>query len=116
MSQENPSVLKFIPRHPPESGERRIHSRHLSPQIIVTFLGADHEPMNWSLGGFLIADRHPHCPIATTAEGFLSIRGRSGRYPFKIELIRRDDKAGQIAFRFVGPSPALMDILASIDG
>jgi len=107
-------VLGTALRPLPSGSERRIHSRHLSPQIIVTFLGADHEPMNWSRGGFMIADRHPHCPIATTAEGFLCIRGRCGRYPIKIELVRRDDKIGQIAFRFVGPSSALLDALASI--
>jgi hypothetical protein len=88
--------------------------RNVSPHIIVTFLGADHEPANWSVAGFLIADRHPHCEIATIADGFLSIRGRNGRYPFQVELIRRDARTGQIAFRFVDPSRALVDALASI--
>ena len=112
MTQDSASVLRFTPR--PPKGERRGYPRYPLPQIVVTFHGADHEVINWSRGGFLVTDRHPDCPIATTAEGFLSIRGRNGRYPFQAELLRRDERSGQIAFRFVEPSRSLMEALASI--
>jgi hypothetical protein len=95
------------------NSERRLFERYLSQRITVTFLGADHEPISWSAAGFLTADTHPHSQVASEAEGFLSIRGRSGRYPMRIELIRRDPRTAEIAFRFVDPSPALLAALAS---
>ena len=107
-------VLEFTDQRLPQSGERRRYPRRLSEQIVVTFLGADHEPITWSLGGFLIADRHPHCVIASITEGFVSIRGRNGRFPCRLQLVRRDLPTGQIAFRFIDPSQALMNAFASI--
>ena len=95
------------------NGERRLHQRYLSQRITVTFLGADHEPISWSAAGFLTADTHPLSQVAYEAEGFLTVRGRSGRYPMRIELIRRDPHTAEIAFRFVDPSPSLLAALAS---
>jgi hypothetical protein len=110
MSQDNVSVLRTVGSR---DGERRLHRRYLSQQIIVTFLGADHEPVSWSAAGFLTADRHPHSAISSAVEGFLTIRGRAGRYPICIELIRRDPMTAEAAYRFVDPSPSLLSALAS---
>jgi len=111
MSQDNVSVLR---RTGSRDGERRLYRRYLSQQIIVTFMGADHEPVSWSAAGFLTADRHPHSLISSAVEGFLTIRGRGGRYPICIELIRRDPITVEAAYRFVNPSPSLLSALASI--
>jgi hypothetical protein len=80
----------------------------------VTFLGAEHEPVNWSLGGFLISDCHPHTPIGTTTAGFLDIFGVPGRFAIRLELVRRDKRTREIAFRFVDPSPAMLEALARV--
>jgi hypothetical protein len=80
----------------------------------VTFLGAVHEPVNWSLGGFLIADSHPHTPVGTTTAGFLDIFGVPGRFAIHVELVRRDKRTREIAFRFVDPSPAMLDALTRV--
>jgi len=77
----------------------------------LTFLGAERELLNWSLGGFLVADRLPHAPIGTTAEGFADIIGHPGRLAIRVELVRRDKRTKEIAFRFIGPSPALINAL-----
>ena len=111
MSQEN---LEITEQRLSQTGERRRYRRHVSEQIVVTFLGADHEPISWSLAGFLIADRHPHCAIASITEGFVSIRGRNGRFPCRIQLVRRDLSSQQIAFRFIDPSQALVTALTSM--
>ena len=80
----------------------------------LTFLGAEHEPINWSLGGFLIADCHPHTPIRTITEGFLDIFGQPGRFAICVELVRRDKRTKEIAFRFIQPSAALLNALSRI--
>jgi len=82
----------------------------------LTFLGAEHEPLNWSLGGFLVADKHPHVSIGTTAEGFADIIGHQGRFAIRVELVRRDKRTKEIAFRFIEPSPALLKALLEVAG
>jgi hypothetical protein len=114
MSQENRTLPHVAGNRVPLRSERRRHLRSISERIVVTFLGADHEPVSWSAAGFRTADRHPHSAICSVTEGFLTIRGQSGRFPMRIELIRRDSETGEAAFRFVDPSPALLNALASI--
>src|SRR5215467_11429633 len=94
--------------------ERRQHKRHDSLQLRLTLLGADHDATNWSLGGFLIKDAHPHTPVGTTTAGFLSIPGIAGRFAIRVELVRRDKRAREIAFRFVDPSRSLLDALSRL--
>lgn len=114
MPHENVSVLQTAVPGPSRASEKRAHKRHKSQRLKLTFLGADHEPVNWSLGGFLVADCHPHAAIGTTAAGFLNIRGQDGRFAIRVELVRRDKRAKEIAFRFIDPSPALLRALARI--
>jgi len=45
---------------------------------------------------------------------FLSILGIPGRFAIRIELVRRDKRTREIAFRFVEPSQALVDTLARL--
>ena len=94
--------------------ERRGHKRRGSLRMRLTFLGAEHDATNWSLGGFLVKDTHPDTPIGTTAAGFLSVLGIPGRFGIRIELVRRDKRTREIAFRFVEPSQALVDTLARL--
>ena len=94
--------------------ERRVQRRRGPPRWKVTFLGAEHEPVNWSLGGFLISDCHPHTPLGTTTAGFLDIFGVPGRFAIRLELVRRDKRTREIAFRFVDPSPAMLEALARV--
>ena len=92
--------------------ERRNHKRYASPLLKVTFLGAEHETLNWSLGGVLVADSHPHTPVGATADGFLDILGHPGRFALRLELVRRDKRTKEIAFRFIEPSAALLNALS----
>lgn len=94
--------------------DRRRHKRRRSLAMTLTFLGADHEAFNWSVGGFLVKDTHPEIPVGTAAEGFLSIVGSPGRFAVRIELVRRDKREREIAWRFVEPSQALMDALTRL--
>ena len=94
--------------------ERRRHKRRGSLKMKVTFLGADHEAFNWSVGGFLVKDTHPQLPVGAAAEGFLSVVGAPGRVAVRIELVRRDKQEREIAFRFLEPSQALLDALTRL--
>ncbi|MGH7122735.1 MAG: hypothetical protein ACREFI_00075 [Stellaceae bacterium] len=102
------------PTRPRERQERRRHKRRDSLRMKVTFLGADHDAVNWSLGGFLVKDTHPETPLGTAAAGFLGIVGVPGRFAVRIELVRRDKRAREIAWRFVEPSQALVAALTRL--
>lgn len=91
--------------------DRRRHKRYQSARMKLTFLGTEHEPINWSLGGFLVADKLPQLPSGTVTEGFVEIVGRVGRFPVRVELVRRDARTKQIAFAFIEPSRDLLDAL-----
>src|SRR5581483_5450048 len=105
------SVLQTAVPAPSRLNERRLHARHTSARLKFTFLGAEHEPTSWSLGGFLVADSHPHTTLGIETAGFLAVLGRPGRYAMHIQLVRRDERTHEIAFRFIEPSPGLLDAL-----
>ena len=112
ISQENVELLHTAVPAPSRLKERRRHKRIDTVQMKLTFLGGDHDAVNWSLGGFLVKDTHPEAPIGTAAAGFLSIVGMPGRFAVRIELVRRDKRTREIAFRFVDPSQGLVSTLA----
>jgi|SRR5579859_529698 len=93
---------------------RRRHKRRRSLGMKLTFLGADHPAFNWSVGGFLVKDTHPEVPLGTTTEGFLTIVGSPGRFAVHIELVRRDKREREVAWRFIDPSQALVNTLARL--
>jgi len=111
ISPDSVALLHTAVPGPTRLKERRGHKRRDSLRMKLTFLGAEHDATNWSLGGFLVKDTHPDTPIGTTADGFLSIVGLPGRFAIRIELVRRDKRAREIAFRFIDPSQALTDAL-----
>jgi hypothetical protein len=114
ISTEIVAALQTTVPGPSRVKERRLQRRRTPPRWKVTFLGAEHEPVNWSLGGFLIADCHPHTPIGTTTAGFLDIFGVAGRFAIHVELVRRDKRTREIAFRFIDPTPAMLEALARV--
>lgn len=111
ISPESVALLHTAVPGPTRLKERRRHKRRDSLRLKLTFLGAEHDATNWSLGGFLVKDTHPDTPIGTTAAGFLSIVGLPGRFAIRLELVRRDKRAREIAFRFIDPSQSLVDTL-----
>lgn len=112
MTIETVSVLHTEVPPPSRLHERRQQKRHTLPRLKLTFLGAEHAPVSWSLGGFLVADSHPEKAVGLTTEGFLDVLGHPGRFAIRIELVRRDKRTREIAFRFLDPSKALLDALA----
>jgi hypothetical protein len=94
-----------------KTSERRSDRRNGSHELKVTFLGGDYTAINWSRTGFLAIDRIPHIPVGTVIEGFLKVPGCDGRYRFTAELSRRDQRAFEIAFRFLDPSSAMLGAL-----
>jgi len=111
ISADSVALLHTAVPGPTRLKERRGHKRRDSLRMKLTFLGAEHDATNWSLGGFLVKDTHPDTPIGTAADGFLSIVGLPGRFAIRIELVRRDKRAREIGFRFIDPSQALTDAL-----
>ena len=104
------SAVQAVPA-PSSVKERRLQKRHTSSRMKLTFLGVEHKPLNWSLGGVLVADSLPRASIGTTADGFIEVIGRPGRIAIRVELARRDKRTKEIAFRFIDPSPALLNAL-----
>jgi len=99
--------------HAPGPGpDRRLHRRHRSDFLRLTFLGVEHLAVNWSEGGALVADRHPELEVGATVVGIATIGPASHRFRFSAEVIRRE--AQQIAIRFVSLSPALQRALSVI--
>jgi hypothetical protein len=93
---------------------RRRHKRRRSLAMRLTFLGADHDAFNWSVGGFLVKDTHPETPIGTATEGFLTLVGSPGRFAVRIELVRRDKREKETAWRFIEPSQGLVNTLTRL--
>ncbi len=114
ISDDTVELLRTTVPGPTRLKERRRHKRRDALRMKLTFLGADHDAVNWSLGGFLVKDRHPETPLGTATAGFLSIVGFPGRFAVRIELVRRDKRSREIAFRFVDPSEALVDALTRL--
>jgi hypothetical protein len=114
ISQETVEQLHTAVPGPTRLKEKRRHKRRDALRMKLTFLGADHDTVNWSLGGFLVKDTHPETPIGTATAGFVSIVGFPGRFAVRIELVRRDKRTREIAFRFVDPSQALTDTLTRL--
>ena len=99
---------------PSHLGEKRSGKRLHSEQVTLTFLGVDHLALNWSLGGVLVDDCHPRLALGTSVSGIMTVRGSDGRYRFSAELVRRDERTKELAFRFVYPSPSLIDVLKRV--
>ena len=114
ISEDRVELLHTTVPGPTRLKDRRKHKRRTSFPMRFTFLGADHDAVNWSLGGFVVKDTHPETPVGTVAAGFLSMVGVQGRFAIRIELVRRDKRAREIGFRFVEPSQALTDALARL--
>ena len=108
------ALLHSVVPAPTRLKDRRRHKRRRSLAMRLTFLGADHDAYNWSVGGFLVKDTHPETPVGTTTEGFLSVVGSPGRFAVQIELVRRDKRQRETAWRFIEPSQALMNTLARL--
>jgi hypothetical protein len=103
-----------VSTHPaPRSIERRAHQRSRAEQLRLTFLGADHAPLNWSEGGALIEDRHPELEVGAVIKGVLIFGPNSLRYRFAAEVVRRDAAAKKIAIHFIDPSPSLRHALSA---
>jgi hypothetical protein len=113
-SQNNIAAFKAAVPGPSEADEKRSNKRFLSQQIKLTFLGVDHVAINWSLGGVLVDDRHPRLALGTAVSGVMTVRGCEGRFRFSAELVRRDERTKELAFSFVNPSRALLDVLARV--
>lgn len=112
--QDPVTLLHATVPGPTRLKERRRHKRYETIKMRLTFLGVDHDAVNWSLGGVLVKDTHPEAPLGTMATGFLSIVGLPGRFAIHIELVRRDKRMREIAFRFVDPSQGLVDTLTRL--
>jgi hypothetical protein len=117
-SQRLPATVSSFPALPSPSklGERRTNKRFNSQQIKLTFLGVDHIAINWSLSGVLVEDRHPRLAIGTDVSGIMTAKGFDGNFRFSAELVRRDTRTKELAFRFVKPSGALLKVLADASG
>ncbi len=91
-----------------DRNELRRDRRHPLPPLTVA-LGPDtYTTVNWSLGGFLLADAPAHA-VGVQIEGALRIDGGSQDHSFTAEILRHDDNA--VAFRFVDRTESMVGAL-----
>jgi len=90
--------------------EMRRDQRYDAPPVVVSFAGSDHPTVNWSLGGFLLADGPESLPGAVLP-GRLRLAEADQAYPISAEFVRQGETANSMAFRFVEPSGELVTAL-----
>ena len=59
ISADSVALLHTAVPGPTRLKERRGHKRRNTLRMRLTFLGAEHDATNWSLGGFLVKDTKP---------------------------------------------------------
>ena len=92
--------------------EMRRDRRYASPPLTVVIDGGDYRARNWSLGGFLL-DAAPAVTASGRITGQIKVAGRTDSFGMTAEAVRRDDRAGTLACRFVDPSPSMVSALDS---
>lgn len=90
--------------------EMRRDRRYEVPPVVVSFAGSHHAAVNWSLGGFLLADGPESLPGAVLS-GRLRLADADEAYPMSAEFLRPGETANSMAFRFVEPSGELVTVL-----
>jgi hypothetical protein len=90
--------------------EMRRDRRYASPSLTVVLDGGDYRVRNWSLGGFLL-DAAPAVTANGRIAGQIKVAGRVDSFSMTAEAVRRDDRAGTLACRFVDPTPSIVSAL-----
>jgi hypothetical protein len=93
-----------------DRNEQRRDRRHPLPRIVVSFGGASREPINWSLGGFLLASPLP-LDLGAVVAGTLRIPPATEEHEFTAELVRREAEPHTLGFQFLERSPRLVGAL-----
>jgi hypothetical protein len=98
----------IMPMHQPVSRpyrvkERRLQKRNISSRFKLTCLGVEHPPVNWSLGGILVAGRHPRTDVGTIIEAFLDILAHPRRFAIRLEPAHAVRCAAKIRSSMAGP-------------
>jgi hypothetical protein len=111
-----PATITTLTSAKTNKDDRRVMRRFASREINATFIGTDHPALNWSLRGMLVEDRNSSLAIGASISGILTIKGADGRFRFSAEIVRRDPRRNELAFRFIDPSPSLAKVLHSTSG
>lgn len=90
--------------------EHRRDRRYVLPPITVTIAGQQHAVVDWSLGGFQPVGELP-VVLGQQLDGTLSIADNDAVYPFTAEAVRHDETTNGFGFRFIEPSPLLIEAL-----
>jgi hypothetical protein len=105
------SIMSKVIRTNFDYREMRRDRRYELPPMVVRFSGSDYAAVNWSLGGFLLADG-PETAPGTVLSGQLHLADAEPVYPVSAEFLRHDETlAKNMAFRFVEPSGELVTAL-----
>jgi hypothetical protein len=90
--------------------ELRRDRRYPSPRVTVTIADIDYPTIDWSLGGFHIAEG-PAVAIGDRVSGVMRVDGSDASYEFNAEAVRADESQHGVGFHFVGLSPELVTAL-----
>ena len=86
--------------------EMRRDRRYALPPLTVIIGDQDYVSDNWSLGGFQLTGALPFA-VGDVIAGTLHIDGSDG-FGFTASVVRRDEAAGSLGFRFQELTPLAM--------
>lgn len=90
--------------------EMRRDRRYPLPPIVVGFASVEYETVNWSLSGFLLSGG-PSVEIGNQMPATVRVSPSERIFDVITEAIRHDSEADGVAFKFVEPSEAMVELL-----
>lgn len=90
--------------------EMRRDQRYPLPPIIVGFASGEYETANWSLSGFLLSGG-PAVEIGNHMAATVRVAPSDQIFDVTAEAVRHDPDANGVAFRFIEPTEAMIELL-----
>ena len=91
--------------------ENRRDERRLNPTLVFSIDENTYSTMDWSLGGALLSYYDGQRAVEEGIEGSVRLATEPDSHPFKGEVVRRDLRKGQMAFRFTELSNSAFTLL-----
>lgn len=90
--------------------ELRRDQRYVLPPMSVGFASREFETVNWSLSGFLLSGG-PAVEIGDHVAAMVRVAPSDRVFEVTAEAVRHDPDADGVAFRFVDPTEAMVELL-----
>ena len=95
--------------------ERRLHPRTQEPYLLLTIDGHEYATLDWSLGGFRLAEFHVELKLKDRIAGKIDPRDGSCPGEFEAEVVRLLEN-GDIGCRLLEISTATFAAMSELQG